>query len=248
MILELEVAIARLYAVFSSYTVPAEVDMSPYRDPEKAIGAMRRQPLRKLTASDLDYYASTALTTVGDEHLLRYALPRLLELVTEGDMLTDSEIVMGKLSVGCWHGWPDSEQDAINEFLRSWWLNALENEVWGLFTNAGTVLTSIAQAEQELAWYLARWESAAKTTATDQLAEWTAFLRDEDTGQVQPPAFLSEDSRQWEQLRAWVVRPETLDRLRRGQIGFSRRDYDDEYDSYNRAIQLLRLAISEGKA
>ena len=241
---ELELAISRLHEVFGSYAMPPVVDMSPYRDPEKAIGAMKRKPLRELTAPDLDYYAAAALTTVGDEALFKYVLPRLLELVAEGELLTDSEIVLGKLTYGEWKVWRLEEQEAVTGFLRAWWLTTLNRMIWTFNTSAKTVLISIAQAERELIWYLDAWEKITEPSATDQLAEFIAFYGDDETGTLQPPPFLSEDTPQWWQIRSWLTRPQTLTRLRRGQVSASRRGFSDEYSAYLQAPQLLQTLLS----
>ncbi|WP_407569457.1 hypothetical protein [Deinococcus altitudinis] len=244
--MELEQAVAGLYRTFSSYRMPEHVDMSPYRDPEKAIGALRRKPLRELNAEDLNYYAATAITTVGDENLFKYALPRLLELVNKGDMLTDSEIVMGKLSVGSWRGWPDEEQEVVSEFMMAWWLDTLKNDP--THVSVDSVLVSFAQAGENLSAYLNWWDMHPSPTATDQLAVYIVELWDGEAGELNlNNAFLEGHPAQVQQIRSWLLRPAILQRLEQGQLSALERGVDDEqYAHYAWAIEILRILLPQG--
>ncbi|AWN21995.1 hypothetical protein DKM44_01025 [Deinococcus irradiatisoli] len=125
---ELERAIEGLYTTFERYPLPVRVDMSPYRDSEAELGAIRRRGLRQLTASDLNSFAFHAMTAVGDSDLFRYTLPRLLELLAQEELAVDAEIVIGKLSYAGWEGWPESEQRSIRSFLMACWLKGMNCE------------------------------------------------------------------------------------------------------------------------
>lgn len=245
---ELRKAVEELYRAFLAYQMPEHVDMSPYRDPEKAIGAMNRKPLRELTAPDLDYYAAAALTTVGDEELLKYALPRLLELVTEDEFLTDSEIVLGKLAYGDggWCTWPHQEQQAVRAFLMAWWSDSLGQSGYRADRAYG-VLASIALAEDDLLPYLSCWDTHPALSATDQVASLFAYMWDEEDNVVRHNPFLRERPAQAEQIRSWLFRQTTLQRLERHQGTALRRGLDDErHADYRVSIDVLSSLFLKG--
>jgi len=126
---DLENAIDGLHLAFAGSSVPAEVEVSSRRDPEEELGALRRFPLRNVPATGIDNYAEHALTTVGDVNLLKYALPRLLELTACEALLTDAETVLSKLELSGWRAWPEAERLAILAILQVWWARVLELEV-----------------------------------------------------------------------------------------------------------------------
>lgn len=146
----LEDAIDGLYAAFSGYSAPVEMEMSDRRDPEEELGALRRFPLRSVPATGIDNYAEHALTTVGNVNLLKYALPRLLELTACEALLTDAENVLNKLELGGWRSWPEAERSAISAFLQAWWAHVLESEVRPSEWRALTVLCSVTQTDLSL--------------------------------------------------------------------------------------------------
>lgn len=144
-------AIERLYQAFSSYPMPARVEMSPYRHPDTELGALRKLPLRSVPADGLEAYAGHAITTVGDENFLRYALPRLLELLARRELITNQETVMSKLELAGWRAWPESERAAIEMFLDAWWMDVLDTLVEAHDWRAETALCACAQANLSLA-------------------------------------------------------------------------------------------------
>lgn len=75
--------------------------------------ALVSRPRHDLTATQLDFYASSAILTVGDVSDLRHYWPRLSELSISGELFTDPEVVFAKPRHGLWRTWPSREQDAL---------------------------------------------------------------------------------------------------------------------------------------
>ncbi|GGR27431.1 hypothetical protein [Deinococcus ruber] len=243
---ELEQAVAGLYEAFSVYRMPEEVEMSPYRTPESEIGAMKTKPLRDLSAHDLTPFAFHALTTVGNSELLKYALPRLLELVAADELAVNPEIVVGKLAYGQWRAWPATEQGAIRRYLMAWWRASLGQGVQEMGFGIDTVLTAIAQVEPDLTLYLEAWELSVVSASTDQLASFVVDLWRGERGAFQPNPFLSKDSSEWRQIERWLVRPEVLRCLEDGQLLALKRGLDAEsYDLYDTAIETVRVLLPQ---
>lgn len=241
----LKSAIDRLYVVFSGYTMPVEVDMSDRRDPEEELGALRRFPLRRVPLAGIDNYARHALTTVGDVDLLRYALPRLLDLTTRNTLLTDSEIVLGKLELGGWRSWPETERTAIVAFLQAWWISVLASPVRSADWRALTTLCSVAQTNLSLAWFLQRWERPASVTATHHLAHLVDYLFDAESGTLRITIFWEERPGQVAQLRIWLERRETFDRLEEGLRRAMKQEDEELVDLYQIAVADLRVVLGE---
>ena len=66
------------------------------------------------------------MTTWGTEEDFKHFLPRLLELVTAEESITDvvdSEVLLGKLAYADWTHWPSEEQKAVNDYLNALWLH-----------------------------------------------------------------------------------------------------------------------------
>ncbi|WP_027483493.1 hypothetical protein [Deinococcus pimensis] len=239
----LHAAVEGLYEAFSSYTLPTRVDMSPYRDPERELGALRRLPLRNVPAGDLDAYASHAITTVGDEDLLRYALPRLLDLTARRELLANEEIVLGKLEAAGWRDWTDRERAAILAFLDAWWADVLDTGVEPNDWRAVTTLGAVAQTNLSLAPYLHVWEARTDDTAADHLASVVNALFESERAELVTDGFWDARPGQGAQLRIWLARPETLARLERGERRAYEREDEELVETYGWAVAALRVVL-----
>ena len=80
---------------------------------EKDLAALVAVPREQLSAKALAFYASKAITTVGDTAEFRYFWPRLVELAIRGELAINQEILFGKAVYGQHHTWPDVEQRAL---------------------------------------------------------------------------------------------------------------------------------------
>ncbi|WP_027482457.1 hypothetical protein [Deinococcus pimensis] len=239
----LRAAIDGLYAAFSSYGMPAHVEMSSLRDPERELGALRRLPLRDVPAGELDAYASHAITTVGDEDLLRFALPRLLELTARRDLVTNEEIVLGKLEAAGWRAWPERERAAILAFLDAWWADVLDTNVESSDGRAVTTLGAVAQTNLSLAPYLHAWEARTDDPATDHLASVVNALFDTERAALVTDGFWDARPGQGAQLRIWLMRSETLARLEAGRRLAYEREDEDLVEAYGWAVAALRIVL-----
>lgn len=111
---DLTTAIDSCYAAFARSTPPVRIDGCPHcTTPEERAGLLLT-PLRRLDAHALERYAFKAVTTIGSVADLRFFWPRLAELSLTGELITDSEVVFGKLAVANWQSWPDSEREALS--------------------------------------------------------------------------------------------------------------------------------------
>ncbi|GGO42001.1 hypothetical protein [Deinococcus humi] len=236
-------AIERLYEVFSSYAMPAHVDMSPYRDPDRVLGALRTFPLRSVPSDGLDAYAFCAITTVGDENLLRYALPRLLELMVRRELLPNEEIVLSKLELAGWRTWPEPEYAALEMFFDAWWVSVLDTSLDGSDWRAETALCAFAQANLSLTRFLQVWEAREDVTATNHLASTVRALYDSERGELVTTNFWDARPGQGAQVRLWLARPEMLTRLEDGERQADKRDDEELMENYEMALAALRIVL-----
>lgn len=214
--LSLPLALEQLYLTFSPHVLPGEVGMAPHRDPEEELGALMRKPLRQITAGEMDLYASHALTTVGDVDLFKYALPRLLELVSEEEMLTDEAVVLSRLTYAEWMTWPAPEQAAIRDFLLAWWAKTLQVDFGDVQFGSYEVLCSVAQAETDLTSYLEFWFDNDTEASIVHLA---GFLSSCWSGQVTPLSlggFWNRRSVPSGQVIDWMMSLAVREKLRTG--------------------------------
>ena len=105
-------ALAAQYDAFQSPT-PRSVEGCPCCSDPAELRTLVATPRRALTAAQLEFYAFSALLTVGDVPDLRHYWPRLAELSVTGELLADAAIVFAKPRHGQWRTWPAAEQSAL---------------------------------------------------------------------------------------------------------------------------------------
>lgn len=237
----LQATIEQMYTVFSGYPLPEHVSMSSLRDPEKELGIVRQSPLRLVPASGMEAYAFHAITTVGDEALLRYTLPRLLELLAHRELVVDEAIVLGKLELAGWRTWPEAEREAIGDFFDAWWVSVLRTPVDVPDWRTENILCGLAQTNLSLSRFLVAWETAAERTATDHLASIVNALYDSERGEFITENFWDDRPGQGAQVRIWLTRPEILARLKKG-VQNAQND-EELVGSYDQAIAALRVVL-----
>lgn len=116
-----------LYATFNAYPKPIRVEGCPCCVSAADQAALHRKPLRQLEPDDLNQYAFKAISTWGSVADFKHYLPRIFELMTGDDFLTDTFVVVGKLPYAEWETWTDEEQSSIRNFLQTWWLELAQS-------------------------------------------------------------------------------------------------------------------------
>ncbi|WP_344620503.1 hypothetical protein [Dactylosporangium salmoneum] len=221
-------AVAALYEVFAGYPLRDWTDPCPHCHTADDERALRRAPLRELTAEDLRWYATDSLMLWGNLGDLKHFLPRILEIAaTEGFEFPDVEIVYGHLAYGSFAAWPAPERAAVRDLAMAHWRMALAEGVD--LVHFEPVLTGIMLIEDDLTAYLEYWERSDDAATLANLAgyaqeiarilagerDWNAFLAVGEPsgpyGAVRPgPA----------QVVAWLTGPDLAARLaaRRGTV------------------------------
>ena len=121
----LRAAISGLYATFVSYPLKRVIAGCPHCVSGADSDALHVRALDALTADDVRYYATKAMTTFGDAEDFKHFLPRLLELLAReleaggaGEDLGFSEEILGrKLALAGYADWPAVEREAVDRFL-----------------------------------------------------------------------------------------------------------------------------------
>ena len=158
----LRAAISGLYATFVSYPLKRVIAGCPHCVSGADSDALHVRALDALTADDVRYYATKAMTTFGDAEDFKHFLPRLLELLAReleaggaGEDLGFSEEIFGrKLALAGYADWPAVEREAVDRFLDATWGALLARFPTKL--DAETFLCFLAQFTT-LDRYLALW-------------------------------------------------------------------------------------------
>jgi hypothetical protein len=118
---KLQSAIDDCYEAFAVFPLPAKIDASPLHNAGEILATLSSAPLRKLTGEQVGPYASSAMTTVGDDRDYRHFIPRIFELsVTDPAWLGGEPPVMAnKLIRASWRSWPTQQRDAVLHFFRA---------------------------------------------------------------------------------------------------------------------------------
>ncbi|MFI7467648.1 hypothetical protein [Nonomuraea sp. NPDC049646] len=186
--------------MFGAVARPASVPGCPHCVEPGEQACLLSGPVPAIEAGSLARYAAKALTTWGDVPAFRYFLPRLLECAAaDAFSYPDPEIVLGKLAVAGWHGWPDDERAAVTAFLHEWWLGTLRRHPSR--PPAGTVLCAVAATGVDLAPFLDAWAGLESEAAIAHLRD---FVTDDLAGQRLTNAFWDRDAPAHAQVLAWL--------------------------------------------
>jgi hypothetical protein len=167
---ELEKAVAGLYRAFADVPQPVQVTgCTNCCISQEELARLVEVPREALTADDLRSYADNVPDTVGTEADFRYFLPRMFELVAEGELLGLGDgWVVRRLQYTAWTHWPDDQVQAIRAYLMAWWTTALgelgEHDL-------EEIMASLGRIESSLESYLAVWLKPERAFAI-RLAEF----------------------------------------------------------------------------
>ena len=170
-------AVQNLYEVFGRYkrSIVEGCDHCVFPQDNALIHS---KPLRKLSPLELEKYGRKALTTWGDQDDLRHFLPRLFELMTEGERISrliDAPILTGKLRYAQWQHWPNHEREALHQFFTCYWERVLAEYPCQL-ESADDALCTIANAVDDIVPYMEFWQKQSDAPPIAHLAE---FITDE---------------------------------------------------------------------
>jgi predicted nucleotidyltransferase len=220
----LRAAIERLYETFARYGLPETVEGCECCVEPEDHARIHSRPLRMLTEDDLGKYARKAMTTWGSVEDFKHFLPRLLELAAyKGDVhYTHAEILFSKLTYGEWHTWPSEEQTVVREYFHALWRRVLDLRAFShwyvLFPwTAYDCICAIAQAEEDVGWYLSVWRETSTARALAHLATFAIDnFQDLALEGRLGNAFWEERDPQMLQVRDWLLSPLTRSALEEG--------------------------------
>ncbi|WP_431166677.1 hypothetical protein [Tenacibaculum halocynthiae] len=124
---KLQESIKNLYKVFTPYII-----VDNLRDrccsccvTDEEIKALLSKPLTELMEEDICHFMTSALTTFGNLEDYKHFLPRILELITVSDLLSDFE-VFEKLNYANWKLWKEVEVLTIKTFFHEFLVSTLK--------------------------------------------------------------------------------------------------------------------------
>jgi hypothetical protein len=139
--------------------------------------------------------------------------------MAEEDYRYNPETLFHKLRYAKWETWPQDERTAVKRYLNALWQCSLESfpleERLPSFFEIETVLCSVAQTGESLGPYLETWTETKTRTANEHLIQFvTMFGADVANGRTFGEGFWSDAKAQGQELRTWLLRPETLRSIR----------------------------------
>lgn len=181
---------------------------------------MLAAPLRELRFADLGNYGVSAMTTQGSSDDFRYFLPRMFQCAAEEEFPFSLEILFGKLNYAKWLTWPKKEIAAVHAYLSAIWQFGIdsfpiEQSLPGVY-EIETLLASIAQTGDSLHPYLRAWTETKTLQADRNLVQFvTMYGADFSDEKTLSFAFWEKVGSAAAELREWLLRPDTLDRISR---------------------------------
>jgi hypothetical protein len=217
----LESAIEGLYETFARYPQPERVEYCPCgcTKPDE-VAPLLAAPLRALRFTDLGNYCFSAMTTQGSVDDFRHFLPRMFQGAAEEEFAYNLEILFGKLSYAKWLTWPEGEIAAVRTYLTAIWRFGIdsfpiEQSMPGIY-EIETLLASIACTGEALGPYLQVWTETKTLEADRNLVQFvTMYGADFSDGKTLSVAFWERAAPAGAELRNWLLRPDTLDRVSR---------------------------------
>jgi hypothetical protein len=174
---DLKEAVEGLYAAFAAYPLRKPVDGCDCCVWAEDVAVLCSVPLRQLPADALYRIATSLVLTWGDVAEVKYLLPRLLEVALTERGWVDWEVLLACPRRAGWHRWTDAEQTALRRYLRSLWRAALEtppSDEDSIVPDVDRGLCAIAQAEEDLSWYLRQWALDRSDAALENLCHFLA--------------------------------------------------------------------------
>jgi hypothetical protein len=216
---DLELAIEGLYATFARYPRPVKVDFCPCGCTKAdEVTPLLAAPLGALRFADLGNYCVSAMTTQGSVDDFRYFLPRIFQGAAEEEFENSLEILFGKLSYAKWLTWSMEEIAAVRAYLSAIWRFGMdsfpiEQSLPGIY-EIETLIASIACTGEALGPYLEAWTETKTPQADRNLVQFvTGYGAEFSDGKTLNFAFWEKIQPAAAELREWILRPDTLDRV-----------------------------------
>jgi hypothetical protein len=168
---DLAAAVRELYHAFRNVARRAQLDFCDHCVSPEDAEALVRTPLHDISAGLLQAFVLNAVSeTWGTGDDLCYYLPRILELLANGDL--DSYDISGLfIAMGIRRpDWPHDQQDAVSRYLNALW-RATAAGYWHPFTlNVLQVLEAAADLGFPVEHYLSEWSAFRSEPAALHLA------------------------------------------------------------------------------
>jgi hypothetical protein len=159
-----------------------------------------------LSAEDLSYYGAKALTTFGDEDDFKHFLPRLFEVISQGESSCyyGEEILIGKLEYAKWQNWNQIEKSAIENFFTELIRFASNFDKERAYLTE-TYLVGIANAVEDITPYLNLW---LEEISLNKIITLNYFIFKSYYGMSN--AFLAGRQNQRKQIKDWLISEEVV--------------------------------------
>lgn len=212
----LQLAVRRAYEVFGGLKAPAgHLNVCTFCCmPEEFEREMRALPLRKITTRHLHAYCDGAMNDLvqpADE--IRYLLPRLLELLAQGEQTHHSvELALDRVGRCPAGSFSKDETSVLDAFMLAYFDACLCTErrcerLWDMLNEPLALLTMADHAGLDLAPLLEHWAAHPSPQSTVQFVESTylGFWPDHKISN----AFASDRPQLQATFKDWMLSPKT---------------------------------------
>ncbi|MEO7300211.1 MAG: hypothetical protein ABI042_16725 [Verrucomicrobiota bacterium] len=206
---ELKEAIRKLYTAFAQYS-PRHPEGCPCCVSDEDKRRLLSKPLNALTVDDVSRYSLKALTTWGTVNDFKHFLPRLLELMaTDECSAIEPEVLMSKLRLASWQGWPEAERAGVDQFIHALWGHCLTAEAGSVWVDE--LLCGLGRGVDDLLPFLHAWMNCQSNMGYAHLLhfiDWNSeiILKRRHLQN----SFWSDAEQQMSQVVTWLCSPETI--------------------------------------
>lgn len=151
-----DLAVERTYTAFAGHRLGDSMEV--WRaDVTSADVAALAGPLRAVGPAAIDRWLPHAATTWGTPRDVQALVPRVLELLAVGRLVTPPEVLFRKLRVAGLPSWDVEEQAAVEDLITAVWLAALARYPSANGHPAWRLLVGLAELGDELSPFLDDW-------------------------------------------------------------------------------------------
>jgi hypothetical protein len=226
-----DLALDTLYEVFSRYPFRRNMPCCiPHCLDQADLDIMGAMPLRALSATLMQPFASNLNTTCGERDDFKFVLPRLLELSCDFEFIWPScDLVFSWLRTEELNTWPADEQHAVIGFLDSWWERELRKNSDRVFDCFDALTCSGVNVTR----WMTRWRELAPISLADWIAHNIAIIWSGKHSNA-----FADDRPLVAQIKAFLEDPETAAALERA---FHKTNDAAEQDTLSLAEHYLRM-------
>jgi hypothetical protein len=225
----IDYTIQDLYEVFNKYPANKQMAGSPiYGEKVKKWNKdLFSKSLTELTSDDLARFCSSVTLTWGTIEDYKHFLPRIYELIADGDFLAEEWVVFDVLNRYDWQYWPDKEFIVLNRYFLDLWRSIIKDPREEKDYLVGEYLPPIANVYSDFMELLSIWGDDDSKPAIRKIVFFFTWSYNDIFIKVRLPGFKKSKGR-GEQIFEWITSPKMKKKLNNARATYKNEEFNTE--------------------